>query len=354
MASVSLNGVAKRFGNTEVLASIDLEIADGEFVALVGESGCGKSTLLRLIAGLEEASGGDIRIGQRRVNDTAPKDRDVAMVFQSYALYPHLTVAENLGFPLALRKTNHAALGERVGKVAASLGLDRLLERRPRALSGGQRQRVAMGRAVIRSPQVFLFDEPLSNLDAKMRVQMRAELKALHQQLGTTSVYVTHDQVEAMTLADRIVVMHHGKVQQIGAPLEVYDRPATKFVAGFIGSPAMNFIETVAEAGRVSIGGIEIALPMRESRPVWLGVRPEHLQLRGAGEGLPARIEVVEPLGYGTLLHLDVLGSRWVMLDSQRVACQPGEWVSVGFDPARAHLYDRETERRIPGLAEFV
>ncbi len=242
MASVTLEKVKKDYGIVRVLNEVDLKIADGEFVVLVGPSGCGKSTLLRMIAGLEEVSGGDIRIGERIVNDVAPKDRDIAMVFQSYALYPHMNVSSNMGFSLMLRKTEKAAIETRVEGAAKRLGLDPLLQRLPRQLSGGQRQRVAMGRAIVRNPQVFLFDEPLSNLDAKLRTHMRTEIKALHQQLKTTSIYVTHDQTEAMTMADRIVVMHNGNVQQVGAPLELYDRPANMFVAGFIGSPAMNFL----------------------------------------------------------------------------------------------------------------
>ena len=245
MASVTISNVQKNYGAMNVLSAVDLSIADGEFVVLVGPSGCGKSTLLRMIAGLEEISAGEIRIGDRVVNDVAPKDRDIAMVFQSYALYPHMDVAENMGFSLTLRKTAKDLVMNRVGNAAKRLGLDVFLERLPRQLSGGQRQRVAMGRAIVRDPKVFLFDEPLSNLDAKLRVHMRTEIKALHQQLKTTSVYVTHDQVEAMTMADRIVVMHDGVIQQVGTPLELYDHPANLFVAGFIGSPGMNFLPAV-------------------------------------------------------------------------------------------------------------
>ncbi|MBN9269020.1 MAG: sn-glycerol-3-phosphate ABC transporter ATP-binding protein UgpC, partial [Mesorhizobium sp.] len=242
MASVTLEKVRKDYGAVRVLHAVDLSIGDGEFVVLVGPSGCGKSTLLRMIAGLEEVSGGEIHIGERLVNDVAPKDRDIAMVFQSYALYPHMDVARNMGFSLMLRKEEKPAIEARVDGAAKRLGLDTYLQRLPRQLSGGQRQRVAMGRAIVRDPKVFLFDEPLSNLDAKLRVHMRAEIKALHQQLKTTSVYVTHDQIEAMTMADRIVVMHDGFVQQVGAPLDLYDRPTNVFVAGFIGSPGMNFL----------------------------------------------------------------------------------------------------------------
>ncbi|HET8729088.1 MAG TPA: sn-glycerol-3-phosphate ABC transporter ATP-binding protein UgpC, partial [Alphaproteobacteria bacterium] len=243
MASVTIDRVHKSYGSIEVLKGVDLDIEDGEFVVLVGPSGCGKSTLLRMIAGLEEITGGAIAIGDRVVNDVAPKDRDIAMVFQSYALYPHMTVASNMGFSLELRRRARDFIGEQVGRAAGILGLDGLLSRLPRELSGGQRQRVAMGRAIVRQPSVFLFDEPLSNLDAKLRVQMRTEIKALHHELRTTSVYVTHDQVEAMTMADRIVVMHDGIMQQVGTPLEIYDRPVNRFVAGFIGSPGMNFLD---------------------------------------------------------------------------------------------------------------
>lgn len=349
MASVSLRGVTKKFDSVEVLTGIDLEIADGEFVALVGESGCGKSTLLRLLAGLDWVSGGEIAIGSRVVNNVPPRDRDVAMVFQSYALYPHLSVAQNLGFPLSLRNTEPSVREGRIASVAASLGLGRFLQRRPRALSGGQRQRVAMGRAMIRSPKVFLFDEPLSNLDAKMRLQMRAELKALHQQLATTSVYVTHDQVEAMTLADRIVVMDQGRVQQVGAPLDVYDRPSNKFVAGFIGSPAMNFVQGEVNASGVNVAGTHIALPFgqlpEQGRKVWLGVRPEHLAIDPSG--VRAKVEVVEPLGHGTMLHVTAFGVRWVVLDSGRSLVRAGDQLGLRIDPQRMHLFDHESGLRL-------
>jgi multiple sugar transport system ATP-binding protein len=315
----------------------------------VGESGCGKSTLLRLLAGLDWASGGEILIGGRLMNNVPPRDRDVAMVFQSYALYPHLSVQDNLNFPLSLRKTDAQQSQSKIASVASALGLDRLLARRPKALSGGQRQRVAMGRAMIRSPQVFLFDEPLSNLDAKMRLQMRAELKALHQKLATTAVYVTHDQVEAMTLADRVVVMDQGRVQQVGTPLEVYDRPANKFVAGFIGSPAMNFVEGVASAEGIAVGDATLAMPAhaipKHGSKLWLGIRPEHLVLDPGG--LPARVEVVEPLGNGTMLHLSVFGTRWVVSDTGRTAVKAGDSVGLRIDPSRVHLFDEETQTRL-------
>ncbi len=282
MASVTLERVQKSYGSVQVLQEVDLNIRDGEFVVLVGPSGCGKSTLLRMIAGLEEVSGGAIRIDERVVNDVAPKDRDIAMVFQSYALYPHMDVSKNMGFSLMLRKTEKAAIDGRVDAAAKRLGLNALLERLPRQLSGGQRQRVAMGRAIVRNPKVFLFDEPLSNLDAKLRVHMRTEIKALHQQLKTTSVYVTHDQTEAMTMADRIVVMHDGIVEQSGSPLELYDRPANIFVAGFIGSPAMNLlkgkIKLNGKASFVTEDGIDLPLTSAASRmPLSMARMPERI-----------------------------------------------------------------------------
>ncbi|WP_245481345.1 sn-glycerol-3-phosphate ABC transporter ATP-binding protein UgpC, partial [Mesorhizobium sp. M7A.F.Ca.CA.002.04.1.1] len=291
MASVTLDKVRKDYGAVRVLHAVDLEIADGEFVVLVGPSGCGKSTLLRMIAGLEEASGGEIRIGERLVNDVAPKDRDIAMVFQSYALYPHMDVSKNMGFSLLLKKAEKATIDSRVDGAAKRLGLDTFLQRLPRQLSGGQRQRVAMGRAIVRDPKVFLFDEPLSNLDAKLRVHMRAEIKALHQQLKTTSVYVTHDQIEAMTMADRIVVMHDGLIQQVGAPLDLYDRPANMFVAGFIGSPGMNFLPATVRKGAtleaVLADGQALRLPedlpLTHGDAITVGLRPEHIKLADDG-----------------------------------------------------------------------
>src|ERR1700732_3503781 len=286
MASVEIRDVRKAFGATEVIHGVNVMIEDGAFVVLVGPSGCGKSTLLRMIAGLENITGGQIKIGDRVVNDLPPKARDVAMVFQNYALYPHMTVAANMGFSLRLRHAPQEEIDARVKRAAAILGLEPLLERFPRQLSGGQRQRVAMGRAIVRDPQVFLFDEPLSNLDAKLRVQMRTEIKELHQRLKTTTVYVTHDQIEAMTMADRIVVMHQGLVEQIGAPLDLYDRPDNLFVAGFIGSPAMNFLKGALKVnGKAEFQGPEgVSLPVMaaaapagsDGRPVVYGVRPEH------------------------------------------------------------------------------
>ncbi|MGA8799959.1 MAG: sn-glycerol-3-phosphate ABC transporter ATP-binding protein UgpC, partial [Pseudolabrys sp.] len=287
MASVAIRDVRKAFGSTHVIHGVDISIRDGEFVVLVGPSGCGKSTLLRMIAGLENITAGEIRIGERVVNNLPPKERDVAMVFQNYALYPHMTVAANMAFSMKLRGAPQSEIDERVNRAAVILGLTQLLERFPRQLSGGQRQRVAMGRAIVRDPQVFLFDEPLSNLDAKLRVQMRTEIKELHQRLKTTTIYVTHDQIEAMTMADKIVVMHDGRVEQIGAPLDLYDRPDNLFVAGFIGSPAMNMVK-----GRINLNGAAVfeaptgvkfslngAPAGSDGRPAVYGVRPEHFSL---------------------------------------------------------------------------
>src|ERR1700704_3647650 len=306
MASVAIRDVRKAFGAVQVIHGVDIAIDDGEFVVLVGPSGCGKSTLLRMIAGLENITGGEIRIGERVVNNVPPKERDIAMVFQNYALYPHMTVADNMSFSMRLRGAPKQEIETRVKRGAEILALAALLERFPRQLSGGQRQRVAMGRAIVRDPQVFLFDEPLSNLDAKLRVQMRTEIKELHQRLKTTTVYVTHDQIEAMTMADKIVVMHDGLVEQIGAPLDLYDRPQNLFVAGFIGSPAMNFLNgAIRSNGRAefeSNDGIRLPLAaapgVSDGRQVICGIRPEHFSL--ADDGAEAEIVVVEPTGSET------------------------------------------------------
>ncbi len=352
MASVTLEKVQKDYGLVRVLHAVDLEIADGEFVVLVGPSGCGKSTLLRMIAGLEEVSGGAIRIGERLVNDLAPKDRDIAMVFQSYALYPHMDVASNMGFSLMLRKTARPTIEARVDGTAKRLGLDQLLARLPRQLSGGQRQRVAMGRAIVRDPKVFLFDEPLSNLDAKLRVHMRAEIKALHQQLKTTSVYVTHDQTEAMTLADRIVVMHDGYVQQVGAPLDLYDRPVNSFVAGFIGSPAMNFLPaSVSRGGKTDAVladsqklRLPDGLPLADGDTITVGVRPEHLKLVDDGS-LKAEVEVVEPLGLSTQFYVKLAGQQICVFVMGRSGVRPGDSVRLSADPGSLHLFGADGNR---------
>jgi multiple sugar transport system ATP-binding protein len=354
MASVAIRDVQKAFGSTRVIHGVSVDIQDGEFVILVGPSGCGKSTLLRMIAGLENISGGEIRIGERVVNDVPPKERDIAMVFQNYALYPHMTVRENMAFSLKLRKAPKSEIEARVAKAASILGLGALLERYPRQLSGGQRQRVAMGRAIVRDPQVFLFDEPLSNLDAKLRVAMRTEIKELHQRLRTTTVYVTHDQIEAMTMADRIVVMHDGVVEQIGAPLELYDRPHNLFVAGFIGSPAMNFIngriQANGQATFVSDGGVTIPLGQNapvasDGRPLTLGVRPEHFRV--ADDGVPVEVVVVEPTGSETLLAVKAGGQELTCVFRERVLPKPGETIRIRPDTASAHFFDRESGQRL-------
>jgi multiple sugar transport system ATP-binding protein len=353
MASVTLHNVSKAFGTVKVLSGISLTIEDGEFVVLVGPSGCGKSTLLRAIAGLEEVSGGDIRIGGRRVNDVAPRDRDIAMVFQSYALYPHMDVAENMGFSLALRKERPEIIGKRINDASGKLGLGALLARLPKQLSGGQRQRVAMGRAIVRDPKVFLFDEPLSNLDAKLRSHMRTEIKALHQSLKTTAIYVTHDQVEAMTMANRIVVMHDGVVQQVGPPLELYDHPVNIFVAGFIGSPTMNFLAgaIVHDAGpKVRLAGgtlidIPSSVPAAEGTEVMAGMRPEHLHF--AADGIAGKVAVVEPLGMSTQVTIDALGERLTLMAMDRPRIAPGDPVKLSIEPSDVHVFDRAAGRRI-------
>jgi multiple sugar transport system ATP-binding protein len=350
MATVSVRGVRKSFGATKVLHGVDVEIADGEFVVLVGPSGCGKSTLLRMIAGLENITGGEISIGGRVVNDVPPKDRDIAMVFQNYALYPHMTVMDNMAFSMQLAKAPKEVIEREVGRAARILGLDGLLHRYPRQLSGGQRQRVAMGRAIVRNPQVFLFDEPLSNLDAKLRVQMRGEIRELHQRLSTTTVYVTHDQIEAMTMADKIVVMNGGNVEQIGPPLELYDRPANLFVAGFIGSPAMNLLEGRVESGVFRAkDGTAWPLPPggapAEGRPATYGVRPEHLRLDAGG--MPARIQVVEPTGSETQVMLRIGETPVMGAFRERIGARPGEEIRVSPDPPLVHLFAGEDGRRI-------
>jgi multiple sugar transport system ATP-binding protein len=353
MAPVAIREVRKSFGNVEVIHGVDVDIGDGEFVILVGPSGCGKSTLLRMIAGLEQISKGDILIGERIVNDVPPKERDIAMVFQNYALYPHMTVADNMGFSLKLRRTPKNVIEERVSKAAGILGLTPYLNRYPRQLSGGQRQRVAMGRAIVRDPQVFLFDEPLSNLDAKLRVAMRTEIKELHQRLGTTTVYVTHDQIEAMTMADKIVVMHDGVVEQIGAPLDLYDRPRNLFVAGFIGSPAMNFLSgrIVRDSGPWFEMASGRRLPVsadtkaREGQAVTYGVRPEHLHANGTGT--EAEVVVVEPTGAEVQIFANLDGQNITAVLRERLLLKPGETVRLAPDPALVHLFDTGTGERI-------
>jgi multiple sugar transport system ATP-binding protein len=356
MASVSFQQIEKSFGSTKVIHGISFAIEDGEFVVLVGPSGCGKSTLLRMLAGLEEITGGTIAIDGRVVNDVESKDRDIAMVFQSYALYPHMTVRDNMGFSLRLRNADKREIAERVAKAAKILNLEPYLERYPRELSGGQRQRVAMGRAIVRDPKVFLFDEPLSNLDAKLRVAMRAEIKALHQRLKTTTVYVTHDQIEAMTMADRIVVMHDGEVEQIGTPLELYDRPSNLFVAQFIGSPAMNvvngtFCRSDGDAYVETPDGVRWPVgtgPGVDGQPVTYGVRPDHLELNGTGgRGVPGEIVVVEPTGSQTELVANIGSTQVVVETHGRSSLSPGDRVVFHVDPRNVHLFDRTSGQRL-------
>ncbi len=355
MASVTIQGVRKKFGDAAILHGLDIDIADGSFTVLVGPSGCGKSTLLRMIAGLEEVTGGEIRIGARRVNDVPPKERDIAMVFQNYALYPHMTVRDNMAFALKLARKDRATIERKVAAAADILALDGLLDRYPRQLSGGQRQRVAMGRAIVRDPQVFLFDEPLSNLDAKLRVAMRSEIKELHQRLGTTSIYVTHDQIEAMTMGDTIVVMRDGRIEQTGNPLELYDEPANIFVAGFIGSPAMNFLPGTLrrEGTQASVelrDGTRVGAPQPsggiDGQPVVLGVRPEHLRLVDTG-GILARVVVVEPTGAETLVLCRQGDTEFAAVFRERHAFAPGTTLQLQPDLQRAHLFHADTGQRL-------
>ena len=356
MASVDVEKVDKFFGTTQVLYEVEIGIDDGEFVVLVGPSGCGKSTLLRMIAGLEEISKGQIQIGGRVVNNVPPKDRDIAMVFQNYALYPHMTVRANMAFSLKLAKAPKDEINKRVERATQILGLDPYLDRYPRQLSGGQRQRVAMGRAIVRDPQVFLFDEPLSNLDAKLRVQMRTEIKELHQRLKTTAVYVTHDQIEAMTMADRIVVMNAGVIEQSGAPLDLYDRPANLFVASFIGSPSMNLINaTIKRNGEapsaVTADGTALPLPAdaggRDGQNVVYGIRPEHLMLVDEGSGTPAEVGVVEPTGAETLVFARLAGNEITSIFRERHQFAPGDKIHLTADLNAVHIFDKESGNRI-------
>ncbi|WP_026873916.1 ABC transporter ATP-binding protein [Inquilinus limosus] len=355
MATVRLDGVVKRYGDAQVIHAIDLDIADGEFVVLVGPSGCGKSTLLRMIAGLETISGGELRIGGTRANEVPPQKRNIAMVFQSYALYPHMTARQNIAYGPRLRGEAKPEIEAKVGKAAGILNLFDYLERLPRQLSGGQRQRVAMGRAIVRDPAVFLFDEPLSNLDAKLRVQMRTEIKALHRRLGTTIVYVTHDQIEAMTLADRIVVMNGGRIEQQGVPLDLYDLPANTFVAGFLGSPAMSFLpgryRRGAEGPVVEAeDGTRLPAPDRaaeDDQPVLLGVRPEHFTVAEGVGGVPVTIDLVEPTGAETHLYGTLAGIRIAAVMHGRRPVAPGDVVPLLPLAAHAHLFDAASGRRI-------
>jgi len=353
LAEVTIRALRKAYGAAQVIHGVDVDIPDGQFAVLVGPSGCGKSTLLRMIAGLEEVTDGEIRIGGRVVNRLPPKDRDIAMVFQNYALYPHKTVAANMGFALKMRNMPRAEIEARVAKAAEILGLQPYLNRYPRELSGGQRQRVAMGRAIVRDPAVFLFDEPLSNLDAKLRVQMRTEIRELHQRLGATTVYVTHDQIEAMTMADRIVAMRDGRIEQIGAPLELYDRPANLFVAGFIGSPAMNLAPGVlrreGDGWAVEVEGARLPAPgvagAEEGRRVVWGMRPEHIDLSDAG--IAATVAVVEPTGSETHVIARLGAREFTVVVRERRALAPGEAIQLAPRAAEAHLFDADSGARL-------
>jgi multiple sugar transport system ATP-binding protein len=349
-------GLSKSYGDVAVLRSIDLHIEDGEFVVLVGPSGCGKSTLLRLIAGLEEASSGEIRIGDRIVNELAPKERDVAMVFQSYALYPHMTVRQNLSFSLQLRGLAKDAIETAVRTASEKLGIQELLDRKPRALSGGQRQRVAMGRALVRNPQVFLFDEPLSNLDARLREQMRYEIRRLQRELKTTTMYVTHDQIEAMTMADRIVAMNAGVAQQVGTPAQLYDDPANLFVAGFIGSPAMNFAAVslledgdgvIVLLGNERLGRICPPPAIREDHGAVVGIRPERIALGAPSLGIPGEVELLEPTGLGTIVHIRLGAQRLKAFATERLALNVDDPVGVAVASSDLLLFDPDSGLRM-------
>jgi multiple sugar transport system ATP-binding protein len=362
MAAIRIHELCKSYGDAAVLRSINLDIDDGEFVVLVGPSGCGKSTLLRLIAGLEAITSGEIRIGERVINELAPKHRDVAMVFQSYALYPHMTVRENMSFSLKLRGMSRDRIAAAVDAAAAKLEIQELLDRKPRALSGGQRQRVAMGRAMVREPKAFLFDEPLSNLDARLREQMRYEIRKLQRDLGTTSIYVTHDQIEAMTMADRIVAMHEGIAQQIGTPADLYDDPANLFVAGFIGSPAMNFIEatlvheraaadgvthSAVMVGSERLGMVQHAGAVCKNGRVTVGIRPERIALGSPAAALATRIDLLEPTGLGTVLHLRLAGQRIKMFTTERLTAGVKDAVGIAVHPRDLLLFDPDSGVRL-------
>ena len=339
MADLTFQDVSKRYGEVSVIEGLNLHIEDGELMVLVGPSGCGKSTALRMIAGLEEVSGGTISIGGHPVNNLAPKDRDIAMVFQSYALYPHMTVRGNLEFGLKMRGVAKDETARRVRNAAEILGIGQLLDRKPKDLSGGQRQRVAVGRAIVRQPAVFLFDEPLSNLDAKLRVQTRGEITKLQAALGTTSVYVTHDQVEAMTMGHRITVMKDGKIQQVGTPREVYERPANTFVAQFIGTPPMNLIHATVENGQA----FSIPIPVANGTKIILGIRPEHLT---HGGGIQATVDIVEPIGHESIVYATAGTEKLVAIFDPHETPKVGETLSLGVDPAKVHLFDANGVRR--------
>jgi sn-glycerol 3-phosphate transport system ATP-binding protein len=350
VATVDLDDVKKRFGRTEVIHGVSVDIADGEFIVIVGPSGCGKSTLLRMVAGLESVSAGEVRIDGARVNEKEPMDRDIAMVFQNYALYPHMSVRQNMGYSLKIAGQSKAEIARKVDEAAALLQLSEYLDRKPRNLSGGQRQRVAMGRAIVREPKVFLFDEPLSNLDAKLRVQMRLEIRELQAKLGITALYVTHDQVEAMTMADRMIVMNAGTAEQIGTPLDVYERPRTLFAAQFIGSPSMNVLDAGVSGGVArTAGGAALPCAIRHEGPVKLGLRPEHLHLDPDGP-LALTVSLSEPLGANTLLHGRLGGSPnafVVSLPGVHHVPHSAETLRLSVAPEDLHLFDPQTGHRI-------
>ncbi|AJD44969.1 sn-glycerol-3-phosphate import ATP-binding protein UgpC [Rhizobium sp. SEMIA 4085] len=354
MADIDIRAVRKSYGKTQTLHGVDLSFASGEFVVILGPSGCGKSTLLRMIAGLEEITAGEIAINGRVVNRLEPRERGCAMVFQNYALYPHMTVAQNIGYALKVAGVSKAERETRIEETAKIVGLSEYLARKPAALSGGQRQRVAMARAIVREPQVFLFDEPLSNLDAKLRVTMRAEIRKLHQRLSATSVFVTHDQIEAMTLADKLVVMNKGHVEQVGQPLDIYHRPASIFVASFIGSPAMNLFNTrvEVETGSVRFGGVQVPIDPAlaaslRGRDVTIGIRPEQCAVSLDGSGVRATIDFVEELGSGRVAHAEVDGEPFAAVISDRMGVRPGDQVGLELPSSQLHVFERESGRRI-------
>lgn len=349
MARVTIRNLRKAFGVVEVLHGFDIDIKDGEFIAVLGESGCGKSTFLRIVAGLEDATSGEIEIDGREVTSLTPKERDIAMVFQTYALYPHMTVRENIEFPLEVLRLSREERRKRSEEAAALLNLTPYLDRKPRDLSGGQRQRVSMARAIVREPKVFLFDEPLSNLDAKLRVQMRGEIRRLQQRLGVTAIYVTHDQVEALTMSDRVVLLNAGRIEQFAPPLELYDRPASLFTAAFIGSPPMNLVEAFLDTpGRIAALGATFDVPVTVTRPVTLGFRPEHVDVVEAGQGqLTGKVESTENTGDRLIISVDVAGKSLNVSLSERRALAAGDSVGLSIAPHRLHVFDNETGRRI-------
>ena len=352
MGNIAISNVTKKFDSTEVIHGINLKINDGEFVVLVGPSGCGKTTLLRMIAGLESITGGNISIDGKIINNIKPKERDCAMVFQNYALYPHMKVAANMGFSLKIKKASKEEIDKKVKDVAKILEIEDYLERYPRQLSGGQRQRVAMGRAIVRNPKVFLFDEPLSNLDAKLRVQMRTQIKLLHARLKTTLVYVTHDQVEAMTMADKIVVMNEGLVEQTGAPLELYDKPVNIFVAGFIGSPSMNLLNASINSNSINLGSagsipITRKTTSENNLDITLGIRPSHMDISKNGEGLKFQIDVIEPTGADSLVYGRINDTECCVQTSERLNLKSGEIIHILPNEDNLHFFDNQSNERI-------